>query len=59
MRARRGAPASRSTILMTAANGTARIAPTTPSSELAMSTETIVVSADNSTARRYTIGYTM
>ena len=30
MRARRGAPASRMTILITAANGTARIAPTTP-----------------------------
>ena len=38
------------TILITAANGTARIAPTTPSNELAISTETIVVNGDSSTA---------
>ena len=43
IRARRGAPASRITVLITAANGTARIAPTTPSSVPAISTATIVV----------------
>jgi len=53
---RRGRPASRTTVLITAANGTARIAPTTPSSEPAISTATIVVNGDSSTARRYTIG---
>ena len=40
---RRGRPASCTTVLTTAANGTARIAPTTPSSEPAISTATIVV----------------
>ena len=52
IRSRRGAPASRSTILITAANGTARIAPTTPRSELAISTATIVVNGESSTAWR-------
>ena len=56
IRARRGAPASRSTVLITAANGTARIAPTTPRMEPAISTATIVVKPDSSTAWRYTIG---
>ena len=50
--ARRGAPASLSTVLMMAANGTARIAPTTPRSEPAISTATIVVNGDSSTACR-------
>ncbi len=45
-------------VLTTAANGTARIAPTTPSSEPAISTETIVVKPVSETALRYTIGYT-
>ena len=53
MRRRRGEPASRSTILITAANGTARMAPTTPRSERAIRTATIVVNAESSTARRY------
>ena len=48
--ARRGAPASLTTFLMTAANGTARIAPTTPRSEPAINTATIVVNGDSSTA---------
>ena len=52
MRARRGAPASPSRILITAANGTARIAPTTPRSVLAISTATIVVNGESSTAWR-------
>ena len=43
IRRRRGEPASRTTTLITAANGSARIAPTTPRSEPAMSTATIVV----------------
>jgi hypothetical protein len=38
--------------LITAANGTARIAPTMPRMELAMSTDTIVVKALSSTALR-------
>ena len=52
IRSRRGAPASCSTVLITAANGTARIAPTTPRIELAISTATIVVNGDSSTAWR-------
>ena len=52
MRRRRGEPASRRTVLITAANGRARIAPTTPRSEPAMRTATIVVNGETSTARR-------
>ena len=52
IRSRRGRPASRRTILITAANGTARIAPTTPRIELAISTATMVVNGDSETASR-------
>ena len=52
IRVRRGELASRSTILITTANGTARMAPTTPSSEPAIRTATIVVNGDSATALR-------
>ena len=52
MRVRRGREASRSAIFTTAANGTARIAPSTPRIEPAIRTETIVVNGESSTARR-------
>ena len=52
IRVRRGELASRSTILMTTAKGTARMAPTTPSSEPAIRTATIVVNGDSATALR-------
>ena len=48
--ARRGAPASLTTFLTTAANGTARIAPTTPRSAPKINTAAIVVNGDSETA---------
>src|SRR5205085_9770621 len=50
MRSRRPALSSRATTLIEAATGTARIAPTTPSSALPRMTTAIVVKPDSSTA---------
>ena len=52
IRSRRGRVASCSTVLTTAANGTARIAPTTPSRAPKISTATIVVKPESEIALR-------